>query len=589
MNWFSSFRVRTVLLPLALSAATVLGLGSYYETNDDTTLAWLFSGVLALKPVPSVPLFLHGYGHLLAAAYTAAPGVPWLGLLLGALLGAATVLAFAVLDKLLRPCLRPGPLVLVLTLFFGLAWLEHWLWFSHARVALLLAGMGVLFAAQRPGRRGALLIGLLALGAAWLIRPSLATLGAAAAVPAAVWLAGSWRRAFPVLGSAALGLLLATGILHWQQTLAEARAQRRDAALSRILDFDQLCPQPRTPADSLGTTAIGLWLLGDSTVVNEALIQRAYRFDAADFLTREVPAKLRQRLTLLGRDYFPLLLVLAATAVAVARRRGRHGWFWLLQLGFAGGLILLAGVFKLPPRLGLPLLDFWLLTNLVFWLNNANAASANHASGGAQAAGEADAAPAAANVQRPALYASGERLPWMEPGALPRRGAIAGLLLVITLYVVKTWHRHQVLSQEQRRHESALDIIAVQEARRVRILAGTNDLLKSLSPFRIYRHGRQPVLLLTGWSSHDASQAELRRALTGTSDQTECLRRLAELGTYGSEADALWVLTPETARWLSHRFLLGGPRVQLWPGPLPTAYGADSAAWRYHIREPADR
>ncbi|MEL5996831.1 hypothetical protein, partial [Hymenobacter segetis] len=98
MNWLLAPRVRTVLLPLALSVATVLGLGSYYETNDDATLAWLFSGVLALKPVPSVPLYLHGYGHLLAAAYTAAPGVPWLGLLLGTLLVAATVLTFAVLD-----------------------------------------------------------------------------------------------------------------------------------------------------------------------------------------------------------------------------------------------------------------------------------------------------------------------------------------------------------------------------------------------------------------------------------------------------------------------------------------------------------
>ncbi|GAB2871714.1 hypothetical protein [Hymenobacter ruber] len=589
MNWFSASRVRTVLLPLALSAATVLGLGSYYETNDDTTLAWLFSGVLALKPVVSVPLFLHGYGHLLAAAYSVAPGVPWLGLLLGALLAAATVLTFAVLDKLLRPYLRPGPLALVLTLFFGLVWLEHWLWFSHGRVALLLAGAGVLFAAQRPGRRGTLLIGLLALGAAWLIRPSLATLGAAAAVPAAIWLAGSWRRAFPVLGIAALGLLLATGILHWQQTPDEARAQRRDAAFSRILDFDQLRPQPRTPADSLGTAAIGLWLLGDSTVVNESLIQRAYHFDSADFLAHEVPAKLRQRLLLLGRDYFPLLLALAATAIIIARRRDRYYWFWLVQLGFAGGLILLAGLFKLPPRLALPLLDFWMLTNLVFWLKNADAASGNRVSGDAQAAEETEAAPAAASLYRPAPHASGEGLPWAGSGALPRVGAIAGLLIITTLYAAKTWHRHQILSREQRQHESALDIIAVQEARRVRILAGTNDLLKSLSPYRAYGLGRQPVLLLTGWSSHDASQAELRRALTGTSDQTECLRQLAELGTYGSEAEALWVLTPETAQWLNRRFRLGGPRVQLWQGPLPTSYGTDSAVWRYHIQKPADR
>jgi hypothetical protein len=582
MNWLSASRVRTVLLPLALSAATVLGLGSYYETNDDTTLAWLFSGVLALKPVASVPLFLHGYGHLLATAYTAAPGVPWLGLLLGVLLAAATVLTFAVLDRLLRPYLRPGPLALALTLFFGLAWLEHWLWFSHGRVALLLAGAGVLFAAQRAGRRGAQLLGLVALGAAWLIRPNLAVVGVSAVVPAAVWLAGSWRRAAPMLLSAALGLLLATGLLHWQQTPAEARAQRRDAAFSRMLDFDQLRPQPHTPADSLGTAAISLWLLGDSTVVNEVLTRRAYRFDAADFLAHEVPAKLRQRLPLLARDYFPLLLALAATAVAVARRRGRAGWFWLVQLGFAGGLILLAGLFKLPPRLALPLLDFWLLSNLVFWLKTAELVHKSEISDGAKATQETEVAAASHNRSASLTFGEG-------PGASEVRlsclGATAICLIITTLYAAKTWHRHQVLSQEQRQHESALKVISRQKAGRVRILAGTNDFLKSLSPFRTYHLGHQPVLLLTGWSSHDASQAQLRRALTGTTDQTACLRRLARLKSCGSEAEALWALTPETAHWLNSRFRPGGPRLLRYPKNDLIPFGIESPVFKYCLRD----
>ena len=70
---------RVVLLPLVLVMATVAGLGSYYETSDDTTLAWLFSGVLAQPPVSALPLYFHGYGHGLAAAYVAWPGVPWVG------------------------------------------------------------------------------------------------------------------------------------------------------------------------------------------------------------------------------------------------------------------------------------------------------------------------------------------------------------------------------------------------------------------------------------------------------------------------------------------------------------------------------
>lgn len=560
MNWLLAPRLRILLLPLLLSAATVLGLGSYTETSDDQTLAWLFSGVLALKPVPSVPLYLHGYGHLLAAAYTAVPDVPWLGLLLGLLLAVATALFFAVLDRLLRPHLRPGPLALLLTLFFGLAWLEHWLWFSHARVALLLAGAGVLFAAQRAGKRGALLLGLAALGAAWLVRPGLAVLGAAAVVPAALLLAGGWRRAAPVLGSAALGLALATGVLHWQQSPAETNAQQRDAYFSLILDFNQLRPQPHTSADSLGTAAIGLWLLGDSTVVNEGLYRRAYHFDAAQFFGQEVPAKLQLRLGLLGRDYFPLLLALAATAIAVARRRGWHGWFWLVQVGFGGGLLLLAGVLKLPPRLALPLLDFWLLTNIIFWLKTSQT--------------EMPAEAPNATLDRIGL----PLLP------LPRWLGTVAVLVVIGLYGTKAWHRYHVLSHVCRRNEIALNNLQRKDGHPVRILAGTNDFLKGLSPFRSYYLGPGPVLLLTGWSAHDASQARLRQALTGTPDQTECLRRLVRLRSYSHPPEVIWALTPETARWLSCRFRFDGPRVLLHAQSGPGPIGAISDVRFYHLQ-----
>ena len=244
----------------------------------DGSLAWLFSGVLAGRPVASVPLFLHGYGHLLALAYGVAPAVPWLGLGLATLLGAATALWFAVLERLLRPWLRPGWLMLALGLFFGLLWLEHWLWFSHARVALLLAAGGLLFAAQRPGWRG-LLLGLGALLAAGLVRPGLAGMGAAAITPAVVWLAGGGRRAAPLLLGAGLLLALAFGLNALVQSPAEARVQARDARLSLVLDYELLLPTPRTPADSLGTAAVSLWLLGDSAAVDPVLRGAAYHFD----------------------------------------------------------------------------------------------------------------------------------------------------------------------------------------------------------------------------------------------------------------------------------------------------------------------
>lgn len=551
---------RVLLLPVALALGTVAGLGSYYETSDDTALAWLFSGVLALNPAPSVPLYFHGYGHVLAAAYTAAPGVPWFGGLLGGLLVVATVLLFAVLDRLLRPHLRPGYVVLALVVFFGVAWSEHWVWFSHVRVALVLAGASVLFAAQRPGRWGPLAIGLAGLGAAWLIRPSLAVLGFGAALPAALLLAGGVRRAVPVVVSATLGLGLATGAAALLQTPTEAQTQVRDALFARVLDFEQLHPQPRTPADSLGTAALGLWLMGDSTVVNEALCRRAYRFDAADFLGREVPAKLGMRAGLLVRDYFPLLLALVATAIGMGRRRDRQMRFCLVQLGFFGTLVVFAGLLKLPPRLELPLLDFWLLTNLAFLLKTAEYSSVVQ-----DRHGEIAAAPAL--LVRP-------------PFSVPLRRLSAALgLLALLAYGAKTLHRRQVLGQEQNRHERAWAEISRRPAGGPLVLAGANDLHKSLSPFRVYTAGPGRTLLLTGWPSHDPSQRRLRQFLAGTDDQNGCLRRLA-----GPPGRAQWLLTAETARWLNRRFRYqagAGPVVVLWPGP---ALVADSSLRYYQPR-----
>ncbi|MBD2721113.1 hypothetical protein [Hymenobacter armeniacus] len=551
--------LRVVLLPLGLIGATVAGLGSYFEANDDMALAWLFSGVIAAKPVASVPLYFHGYGHLLAAAYAALPALPWFGLLLGLGLSVATVLVFAVLDHVLRARWRGVAGVGALVLFFGLAWLEHWLWFSYVRVGLLLAGAGVLFAAQRPGRRGTLAVGLAVLLAAWLMRPSLAVMGFGAALPAAWWLAGSWRRAAPVLLGGASILALATAVAAFLQTPEQAHTQARDRYFARILDFDQLQPRPRYTADSLGTSAVSLWLMGDSTLVNEALCQRAYRFDARSFYGREVPAKLRLRAGLLVRDYFPVLLVLAATALAVWRQRKRPVAvdFWLVQAAYVGALVFLAGVLKLPPRLELPLLDFWLLANLVYVLRPAAAGSRG----------------------MPGPVAAERTFPlWQLRGAaLLACGAVA-------LYGVKTWHRHQVLSAERRRHEAALSVLRHRGAGAVRIVAGPNDFLKSLSPFRAYSVGPGPVLLLSGWPSHDASQARLRRALSGTADQTECLRRLARLPTYSAPPRALWVLTPETARWLARRFRFDGAPMLLYPEGSPLANDTALAARVYHIQ-----
>jgi hypothetical protein len=459
---------------------------------------------------------------VLAAAYAATPGVPWVGVLLGGLLGVATVLVFTVLETMLRPYLRPPQLVAVLTLFFAVAWLEHWLWFSYVRVALLLAGAGLLFAAQRPGQKLPLLVALGGLAGTWLMRPSLAVLAFGATLPAVLLLAGHWRRALPLIVAAGVGLALATGAAALLQTPAAARTQVRDKYFARILDFEQLQPRPRTTADSLGTEALDLWLMGDTTVVNPALLGRAYHFDAPRFFARTLPAKLALRMGLLVRDYFPLLLALAAIAVVVGQRPGRHSWFWLVQLGFSGLFVLLAGVLKLPPRLELPLLNFWLLANVAFLLQEPRPIS-----------------------------------------VLFRRLGLGLGTLAVVLYGAKILHRRQVLGQEQQRHELALAEIKHATAGSIRVMAGTNDLLKSLSPCRVYAVGPGPVLLLSGWQSHDPSQASLRKHLSGAAGQDACLRHLAQFSQ-----NTKWLLSADAAQWLNRRFRYHtgkGPIVVLRP------------------------
>ena len=552
--------LRVGLLPLVLIAAAVAGLGSYCEASDDLALAWLFSGIIALKPVASLPLYFHGLGHLLAGLYAAAPGVAWFGYLLGTLLAGATVLTFAVLDKLLRPHLPPAALTLALVAFFALAWLEHWLWFSYVRVALLLAAAAILFAAQRPGRLVPLLVGLAGLLLAWLMRPSQATMGLAAALPGALWLAGSPRRALPVLLSATLLLALATGLHARLETPFEAHLRQRDTQLARILDFELLRPVPRTAADSLGTAAIDQWLLGDTGLLDPILARGVYRFNVGEFLRHTLPAKLALRLGLLGRDYFPLLLALLATAAAVGRRPpARSRWFWLVQAGFSGGLLLLAGLAKLPPRLALPLLDLWLLNNLIFLL-------------------------------KPALAANqpvGEGVPWLRRGSAVRPrlrwAATAFCLLIGVAYGLKTAHRRRVLRWEQHEHQTSLASLRRLAPGAVRVLAGTNFLLKSLSPFCLADPGPGPVLQLTGWPAQDASQAALRRSLSGEADQPHCLVRLAQPSVPGLSRPVVWVLSRPAARWLRRRRAADLPPLIVTDlGPLTDS--ADAELRRFRVQ-----
>ncbi|GAB3825032.1 hypothetical protein [Hymenobacter jeollabukensis] len=480
---------RVVGLPVLLVLLTATVLGSHYETNDDFSITLLLRGRTTAAPVTNLHLYFHGWAWLLARLYQTWPGLPWYGLVLYGLLTLALVLLTAVLERLLAPHTSPAQRAGLLAGFLLLAGLEHAQWFNYVRVPLLLGGAAVLWAAQQPGgprSRPALLLGLLLFAAAWAIRPSAAVLGAVVVAPVAWGLGrpGAWR---VVAGAAAVALLLGL-LVQLTRTPQAARYRRLDVLKSEVLDYGWRVPAPRTRADSLGVQAVEQWAFGDSTLVNEAFFQRAYRPNprfVAERLAGLLPAAVQ-----LARDYFPLLalsalLLLLGLDQPAARRR----WSQLYLLGLVLLLLGLQLGLKLPPRLAGPLLTLGVLTQL-------------------------------------ALMAA---QPWRLP-AWKRRLVLPVLALLVSAYGYKVMHRRQVLHEEERRNLALLRSQLRRPPERARVIVGVGleAAFKSLSPFRqVVPADGPPWLLLTGWPTLDPSQPQLRQQLTGSRVQPEALRRLA--------------------------------------------------------------
>lgn len=501
-----------LLLPAGLLLATGWGLGCYFETNDDLAIIQLVRGVTAAAPVSNLHLYFHGLAALLALLCQAWPAVPWYPGLLFGLLYAATALSFAIIDKLLRGRVPTWKITLLLVLFYGTLWLEHAMWFNYLRVPVLLAGSGLLFAAQRPTRPWAQGLGLAAFVVAWLIRPSAADLALLVVLPGIWWLRG--RRAAPLV-AAATGWAVVAGLAFLLLRPATSTAYRRlDVLKSNLNDYQLYQLRPATATDSLGLRLAANWLLGDSTLVNEVLFTRATRLEPTYFCQRVAPAKLRAMALGLVRDYFPALLVLATLAAWVLAHpnlRGRPG-FWLALLAWAGLLLGLGTLLKLPPRLALPLLNLIVLSAVAF-------------------------------VLRDTLESE--------------RRLVRALLLVLGIaalpYTVKTLHRRQVLRAEQHR---GLQQLRQMRRRTYPAAVVVTDVLdaayKSQNPWRRPRLGAGVYFLsVSGWYTADPSQAQLRKHLTGTTDMAAALQQLAR-----RRAAVKWYLTPATARLLNQLLAL---------------------------------
>lgn len=532
---------RRVLLPALLLLAAGWSLGCYFETNDDPAIVLLLRGTAAAAPVANLHLYFRGISTVLASLYAVSPAVPWFGLLLYALLYVATVLVFSVLDRLLTGRVPPVQITTLLVLFFLTAWLEHGLWFNYVRVPLLLTGAGVLFAAQRPQSRGAFLLAIAAFGLSWLIRPSPAFMGVLIAVPGAYWLSG--RRALLVLSAITLCAIIGAGVLYFMRSQQEIDYQTIDVQEVYLIDYQLIYSVPCTASDSLGMQAARYRMRADSTLVNEALYERATRFDLWAFLRKTAPAKLQVMLRLVMHDYFPLLLLqaLLLTWVASAPQLPQRRWFWLTQAGYVGLLFLLGIALKLPPRVGLPLFDFWALSNMLYVLRQTRQSSS----------------------------------------AGPLTLVLVALAVAAGPYAYKTWHRHTVLEAERRHNEQLRAQLTATLPANVLLITDVLPITyKAASPFRNPDPHPTKMMMLSGWTTANASQAAWRQQLTGTRNYTESMRRLARAG-----AKVRWLLTPEGARILNKQLKannsLGG---QLMPQPKPFAATSDTLRY-YQLRE----
>lgn len=503
---------RRVLLPAGLLLGAGLGLGCYFETSDDAAIIQLLRGTTAAAPVADLQLYFHGLSRLLAGCYQLWPALPWYSLLLYGLLYAATAAVFTVLDRLLASRVSAVSATALLVLLFLTMWVEHGLWFNYSRVPILLAGAGVLFGAQRPTSRAAFGLAVLAFGVGWLIRPSAAVLGLLVAMPGACWLSG--RRAGPVLAAALLWALLGEGMLRLASGPQTQAYRTLDVLKSNINDYQLYHLTPTTRADSLGLRSVQRWMLSDSTLVNEALFRRAARFDARYFLAETAPEKLRVLSRLVAHDYFPALLLHALLFAWVAATPGLRGrrTFWLVQILYLGLVLALGLVLKLPPRVGLPIFNFWSLSNLIYLLREPR---------------------------------------W----AFDRR--YASVLLVLSVaaipYTYKTLHRRTVLQAERRQNE------ALRQRYRAGLPPGAllvTDVLpatyKAASPFEPLAAPTGSTWALAGWITADPSQARYRQALTGTRSYTESLRRLAARGPA-----VRWVLSDRGAALLNQQLKSG--------------------------------
>lgn len=536
-QWFTSNYALRFLLPAFLLVASALLLGCYFETNDDLFMVFLLRGVGTLHPVSDLSLYFHGTASCISYLYQLLPALPWYGLILYTLLLVSLLLLFNVIDQ---ACTRlsASQRVLLLTVFFAAAYLEHVLRMNFTRIPVLLTGATVLYSLQRLSYRSGWdwwwLVGCVLILLAWSIRPSGAFLGLAVVAPALLWLAPLRRG---LLLTACCGGLLAAASL-WQMSqrdMATQSYQRIDILKSNHKDYNLYSMNPRSAKDSVALESLDNWWgFNDTALVNTAFFQRTGSISSEHTVHNVLAPKAISLLTRLAGDYFFIFYLTAVLVVALlllSKRRYRL-WLWAYLL-FMGGILAALGVgLQLPARVATPMLTLSTSVLVLYVLPRLEAPlpSINH------------------SLRLVGLVVFG---------------------LLFGGYVLKNVLRAQRHRLEQKQCELYLARVGAYTGSRPLIYASL--FVRSMSPFRNYNLGTGLSLTLNGWTAHDASQTEVLYSLTHTRNFRLAMSRLA------ARPDVVWLM-PDGFESFFTRYLnaieLGAP--SFCPvGPLLPKAGAD--------------
>ncbi len=554
--WF-----RVLVLPLLLVGATAALLGTYYESNDDYFMELLLRGTSAVAPVGNLHLWWHGWGYLLAAAFGAAPAVPWYGLLCYGLTVVALMGFFYALEVVAqRIGMRAVARLSVELLVFATAFVYNVVQMNFTRPALLLGAAAGLVAlagiAARPvgeaaeaqpglarARRDPWLLGLPLLLAAWLVRPDGALFGLALVLPLGLLLP---RR--PVLVRAGSLLMVAAVAyigLAATRTPAGNRYRQMNADRARVVDYHNFNAHLRTPADSLAFTSLtSYWGMADTALINPRFYRVALPIDPTlSLVHRRSLNELVPVVTAIAYRWFAafaLLLFVAATvwhrAVPVTLRGGAAWLFY--NLYFWAVFVAITLFLHMVPRIFFPSITVYAVVNFLF----------------------------VAVVAGPVLLpAAQSNALWYRLGAI---GAVAAL--VLHSFLLGRFVREQ--SVLQRTNEQYLTKLAAATERKVVVNEGMFIAFDALCPLRCYRIAEnRKLLMLTGWTAFDPSHSALCTALTGRSDLAGALQVLVR------RPNVAWVLPDYfvpffTSYWQKRCF---APAVQSWtalPGPVPTYF-----------------